>query len=186
MTSGMGCPFNTVIERCGKAGNRRTDAVYLRSRGSAADCYWIAPSMTSGHHEHGTHQQQVKGGSERSFGLVFAVVLALVGLWPLWHGQAPRWWALPAAAVFLGLALAAPRALRPLNRVWIRFGLLLNRIVSPIVLGLMFYGIITPLGYALRRTAWDPLHLQWESKAASYWIERRPPGPEPQTMIHQF
>jgi hypothetical protein len=73
-----------------------------------------------------------------------------------------------------------------LNRLWLRFGLLLNRIVSPIVLGFLFYAVITPTGMIIRRAGRDPLRLQWDANAASYWIERRPPGPAPETMSNQF
>ena len=94
--------------------------------------------------------------------------------------------ALAAAAVFLVLAIAAPRLLRPLNRLWHRFGLLLARFMNLLVLGLLFYFVITPMGLIMRMAGKDPLRLRWRPEADSYWIERAPPGPKPETMKNQF
>ena len=76
--------------------------------------------------------------------------------------------------------------LAPLNRLWFRFGLLLNSIVSPIVMGLLFYLIITPFALFMRLTGKDLLHLRRDPEAASYWIQREPPGPAPDTIKNQF
>ena len=139
-----------------------------------------------GHHEEFRRHDAAGGGSDRSFGVVFAVVAGAVALLPLWHGREPRWWALAAAAVFLFLAIAAPRLLRPLNRLWHRFGLLLARFINPLVLGLLFYFVISPMGLIMRMAGKDPLRLRWQPEADSYWIERAPPGPKPETMKNQF
>lgn len=138
-----------------------------------------------GHHEDLRRPAEAGGGSDRSFGLVFAAAFVLIALWPLWDGRGPRWWALAAAAAFLVLAVAAPRLLRPLNRLWHRFGLRLAGMVSPIVLGLLFYFVVTPMGLVMRMAGKDPLRLQWQPEADSYWIEREP-GPKPETMKNQF
>ncbi len=137
-------------------------------------------------HERLDRTEDVKGSSNRSFGLTFAVVGLLVALWPLLDGAAPRWWLLGLAAALTAISMVVPRILRPLNKLWLRFGLLLHRIVSPIVLGIIFFGVITPLGLALRLRGKDPLRLRSEPTAASYWIERRPPGPAPKSMSRQF
>jgi hypothetical protein len=89
-------------------------------------------------------------------------------------------------AAFLAAALLRPAVLAPLNRVWTRFGLLLHRIVSPVVLGIMFFVVITPMGLIMRALGKDPLRLRLEREARSYWIERRPPGPPPDTLNNQF
>lgn len=139
-----------------------------------------------GHHEDLGRSQAVKTSSDRSFGLVFTGFFALVGAWPLVHGMAPRWWALALAALFLAVALARPALLAPLNRIWTRFGLLLHKVVNPIVMGVMFFLVVTPTGLLMRLAGKDPMRLKRDPQAASYWIERAPPGPAPETMKQQF
>ena len=113
-------------------------------------------------------------------------VLALYALAPLLHDNPVRWWALAAAAVFCGLALLLSRALAPLNRLWSRFGLLLSKIVSPIVLALLYFLTVVPVGLLMRLSGKDPLRLRFDPKAESYWIPRTPPGPAPDSMKNQF
>lgn len=137
-------------------------------------------------HEDFSRGHEVKGSSNRSFGIVFAVVFVIVGLWPLAAGAGVRLWAVGIAGVFLALALGRPSLLAPLNRVWARLGLHLGKITNPLVTGLMFYLVVTPLGIVLRVLGKDPLRLRLEPGAKSYWIERRPPGPAGDTMRHQF
>jgi hypothetical protein len=129
---------------------------------------------------------EVVGPSDRAFGLTFAGVLGAAGLLPLPRGGGVRVWALAAAAVFLAAALARPAVLAPLNRVWLRFGLLLHRIVNPLVLAVVFYAAITPMGLLMRITRSRPLKLGFDPAARSYWTPREPPGPEPETMKRQF
>jgi hypothetical protein len=90
------------------------------------------------------------------------------------------------AAVFLAAALVFPSALGPLNRLWLKFGLLLHKIVSPVVLGIMFFLVITPIGLFLRARGKDPLRLKPNRQSKSYWIERVPPGPAPESIKDQF
>ena len=135
-------------------------------------------------HEELRRQERVQGSSDRAFGLVFAAVFAIVGAWPMLAGGGPRPWALAVAAGFAALALLAPRALAPLNRVWTRFGLLLATVTNPLVMGLLFFLVVTPMGLVMRALGKDPLRRRFEREAASYWIERRPPGPAP--MSRQF
>jgi hypothetical protein len=120
------------------------------------------------------------------FGLVFAVFFFLVGAWPWVRGRDVRWWVLAVSAVFLVVALARPAVLTPLNRLWTRFGLLLHSVVSPVVLGIVFYTTVTPIGLLMRLLGKDPLRLKIDPDASTYWIERRPPGPAPDTMRQQF
>lgn len=137
-------------------------------------------------HEDYRRESAVKRSSDRAFGLTFAVVFALVALWPMLDGAPPRWWALAAVVGFTGLALAAPRLLAPFNRLWHGFGMLLGRLVNPLVMGLLFYLVVTPTGLILRAFGKDPLRLKRDPDAASYWIERTPPGPEGGGMPRQF
>ncbi len=137
-------------------------------------------------HEDFRRESAVKPSSDRAFGLVFAGVFAVIALWPLLDGADLRWWALAVAGAFAGLALAAPKVLAPANRLWHRFGLLLGRLVNPLVMGLLFYLVVTPTGLIMRAFGKDPLRLAREPDAASYWIERTPPGPAGGGMPRQF
>jgi hypothetical protein len=138
-------------------------------------------------HENSTSFDDRAPPSLRSFGLTFVFVFALVGLWPvLRHGLTPRWWALAIAAAFLAVTLLAPQALSPLNRVWFAFGMVLHRIVNPLVLGFLFIVLLTPLALVMRLFGKRFLPLSFEPGATSYWIRREPPGPEPQSIRNQF
>jgi len=117
---------------------------------------------------------------------VIATVFLLITFWPLIRAEPVRWWALAVAAVFAALALLWPAALAPLNKCWTKLGVLLYRIVSPIVLGSLFYVIVTPVALLMRVLGKDPLRLRREPDAASYWIERTPRGPAPESMKNQF
>lgn len=139
-----------------------------------------------GSHETFDRPDDVKIGSERSFGLVFAVVFTLIGGWQIYRDHAWGWWLLGFAALFLLAAFAAPRLLRPLNRLWFRFGLLLHHIVNPLVMGLLFFGAILPIGLLMRALGKRPLHLSFQPGATSYWVPRQPPGPEPDSFKNQF
>jgi Saxitoxin biosynthesis operon protein SxtJ len=138
-------------------------------------------------HEDFARAPEVKGSSDHSFGLVIAAFFALVAVLPALHRPPSpiRWWAAALAAAFLALALVRPDALSPLNRLWQKLGLLLSRIVSPIVLALLFYLIVTPVGLLMRTFGEDPLRLR-RRESASYWIVRQPPGPAPESMRDQF
>jgi hypothetical protein len=137
-------------------------------------------------HESFDRSTPVQGSSNRALGVVFAAVFAIIGAFPVLFGGAPRWWSLAVAAVFALIAFLAPALLGPLNRLWTRFGLLLHRIVSPLVLGFMFFLVVTPIALLMRALGKDPLRLRFEAGARSYWIERTPPGPPPQSLPDQF
>ncbi len=133
------------------------------------------------------HREAVgRTASDRNFGLVFAGFFTLLGALGLWDRSErwPIWFGL--AVVMLGLALAAPRVLAPFNWAWTKFGLLLHTIVSPVVLGIIFYLCIAPIGFLMRLSGKDPLRRRYEPQADSYWIKRMPPGPEPQSFKNQF
>jgi hypothetical protein len=137
-------------------------------------------------HEDFSREDEIKVGSERSFGIVFAVVFAIIGAFPLWNGEPLRVWALIIAGAFLLVALIAPRLLKPLNILWFRFGMLLSRVVNPVVMGFLFFLTVTPIALLMRLFGKRPLHLGFDKETDSYWIKREPPGPDPQTMRQQF
>lgn len=137
-------------------------------------------------HRQAAHKPSAGNGSDRSFGLVFAAVFSLVGLFPLIHHHPVRMWAIAGAAAFLILALVAPRVLAVPNRLWMRLGLLLNQLVSPIALALLFYGVVMPTGLLMRLFGKDSLKLKFERQAESYWTVRTPPGPSADSLKNQF
>jgi hypothetical protein len=124
--------------------------------------------------------------SDRSFGLLFAGVFALYACWPLLHLGTPRWWALIVAAAFGLVGLAQPQLLHPLNRAWLALGRLMHRVVSPIVLGLVFFIAVTPIAWIMRRRGKDVLSLKRRPDLSTYWITRPPQEPDTETMKRQF
>jgi predicted membrane metal-binding protein len=143
-------------------------------------------SKTQGAIDGGSHARKVEMGSDRSFGLVFAAVFAIVALLPLKNGGEPRLWAGIAAAAFLAVALVWPKALKPLNKLWFLVGMALHHVVTPLVMGLLFFVTVTPIALLMRVAGKDPLRLRRDDAAASYWIVRNPPGPDAESMRRQF
>jgi len=137
-------------------------------------------------HEDFSREEQVKASSNRAFGWVFVTVFLIIALWPLVFGGTLRWWSLIVSALVALVTVAAPSLLTVPNRLWLRFGLLLHRIVSPVVLGIMFYLVVMPMGLLMRAFGKDFLRLRRNDSAESYWIKRDPPGPEPASMSNQF
>jgi nitrate reductase NapE component len=137
-------------------------------------------------HEDLSRTHEVKASSNRSFGWVFTAVFLIIAVWPLVSGGMVRWWSLLVAAAFALVTVAAPKLLAVPNRLWMRVGLLLNRIISPIVLAFLFYVVVTPMGVLMRVFGKDSLRLRRDASDTSYWIERDPPGPKPDSMNHQF
>lgn len=131
-------------------------------------------------------EQLVEGSSDRAFGLVFAVVFLVIAGWPMIHGEAVRWWSVGISAGFALVAFIKPALLAALNRLWMKLGILMGKIVSPIALGILFYLVITPIGLLIRVSGKDPLRLKYDPEADSYWIPREPPGPPPGSMNNQF
>ena len=136
--------------------------------------------------ENTERSEAIEGSSDRVFGLVFAGVFSVVALWPLVQGEAIRLWAMLVAVAFLVLAIAIPRSLSQLNRLWMRLGLLMGRVVSPVAIGIVYYLTVVPTGLIMRALGKDPLRLRFERERPSYWIKREPPGPNPKTMNDQF
>ena len=137
-------------------------------------------------HESYSRDETVIAGSDRSFGIVIAAALALLSLLNWWHDGHSWRWTGGIAVLFLATALLYPAALKPLNRLWFKFGLLLHKVVNPIVMALVFFGAVVPTGLVMRALGKDPLRIKGKPDANSYWIERQPPGPAPESMKDQF
>lgn len=137
-------------------------------------------------HEHLAVNTDIKGSSNRAFGVVFVVVFLIVGFWPLLEDQAPRIWALIIATSLSIFAVFFPSLLAPFNLIWMKFGLLLHRIVNPIVMGLIFFLTVMPTGLIMRALRKDPLSVKLDKSLKTYWIVRNPPGPEAGSMNDQF
>jgi len=151
---------------------------------------WLAIATRNeslaGSHERLSRADNVQPGSNRSFGITFAVAFGIIALLPLWRGNGVMLWALACSAAFLIAAFLFPSFLAPLNRMWFRFGLLLHRVVSPVVLGLMFFAFVTPFAFVVRLLGAKLLALGNDKSAQSYWKRRAPPGPAPETVRNQF
>ena len=124
----------------------------------------------------------VKISSNRSFGIVFFVVFLLIALYPLTHGGEIRIWSLIISLIFLILGLLNSKILAPLNKIWFKFGILLGKIVSPLIMGIIFFLVVTPIGFIMRLLGKDVLNLKY-NKNKSYWIEKN--GPKSK-MKNQF
>jgi len=113
--------------------------------------------------------------SEKSFGIVFAIVFLLVAIYPLINSEGLRIWALFISTIFLLLAFLATKVLIIPNKLWFNFGLLIGSLVSPIVLTLIYYLTVLPTGIIMRLLGKDLLNQKLDKSAKSYWIERKEP-----------
>ena len=127
-------------------------------------------------------QNDIKIGSNRSFGIVFFIVFFLISIYPLVNSESIRIWSLIVSLIFLILGAINSKLLSPLNKVWFKFGLLLGRIISPIVMGIIFFLVVTPIGIIMRSLGKDLLNLKY-NKDNTYWIEKS--GPKSK-MKNQF
>ncbi len=144
--------------------------------------------MKPSFHEDFSRAEDVKGSTDRGFGLTVGGILLLIAVVRTYlHGVG---WLQPALGVIglalVALGLIAPTDLSGLNRAWTRLGLILFRVVNPVVLGLVYFVVVMPLGLLIRTSRRDPLNLKFDPWAESYWVVREPPGPAPETMINQF
>lgn len=135
-------------------------------------------------HENIARHEELEVGSDRSFGLVFAGVFLLVGLWPQFKQGEVRVWALAVTAAFAVITLVCPAWLHRPNVLWARFGLLLGKVMAPAALGLLFFGVFTPMGQLMR--LFNVKLLSSSAKADSYWIERKDGQPTPESLRNQF
>jgi predicted membrane metal-binding protein len=139
-----------------------------------------------GTHETLSRKSDVQIGSERSFGLVFAAVFAVIGLWPLLSFDAPRLWAIAVSLAFAVVAVIVPGWLKPLNHLWFKFGMLLHKVVTPVILAVVFFLTVTPIGWIMRLLGKDLLTLRFDAAADTYWKTRTPPGPAQGSLQDQF
>ena len=126
--------------------------------------------------------KEVKIGSNRSFGIVFSIVFLLIALYPLINGENLRLWSLIISIVFIVLGIINSNLLKPLNKLWFKFGLLLGKIISPFVMGIIFFVVVTPIAILMRLLRKDLLKLKF-NKNNSYWIQKS--GPKSK-MKNQF
>ena len=125
---------------------------------------------------------EIKIGSNRSFGIVFFIVFLIVAIYPFFNQGELRLWSLIISIIFLFLGLLNSKVLTPLNKIWFKFGMLLGKIVSPLVMGLIFFFVVTPIGILMRILNKDLLNLKFNKKA-TYWIEKNDPKSK---MKNQF
>ena len=124
----------------------------------------------------------IKISSNKSFGIVFFIVFLLIALYPLTYNEEIRIWSTVVALVFLILGLVNSKILSPLNKLWFKLGIFLGKIISPLIMGVIFFLVVTPIGLIMRMLGKDVLNLKY-NKNKSYWIEKN--GPKSK-MKNQF
>ena len=124
----------------------------------------------------------VKLSSNRSFGIVFFVVFLIIALYPLNYGGDLRIWSALISSIFLVLGILNSKILNPLNKFWFKFGIFLGKIISPLIMGIIFFLVVTPIGLIMKLLGKDLLNLKY-NKNKSYWIEKK--GPKSK-MKNQF
>ena len=124
----------------------------------------------------------IKIGSNRSFGIVFFVVFLIIATYPLINGDELRLWSLIISIVFLFLGLVNSKILNPLNKLWFKFGIFLGKIISPLIMGIIFFLVVTPIGLLMRLLNKDLLNLRFNNNG-SYWIKKTEPKSK---MKNQF
>ena len=129
------------------------------------------------------HKSKIKMNSNRNFGLVFFIIFLILGLWPITNGEEIRIWLILLAFIFLILGIMESKLLSPLNRLWFKFGIMLGAIVAPIVMGAIFFIVVTPIGIVMSIMGKDLLNKKHDKKKETYWIKRiKPTG----SMKRQF
>ena len=126
--------------------------------------------------------KKIKISSNKSFGIVFFIFFLIIALWPLINDENIRLWSLIVSIIFLILGIINSKILTPLNNLWFKFGLFLGKIVSPIVMGITFFFIVTPTGIIMRLIGKDILNLK-KNNLNTYWIEKKN---ENSSMKNQF
>ena len=116
-------------------------------------------------------KQKIKLPSNRNFGIVFSVVFLIISLWPLLSQNDVRIWSLVISGIFLILGLINSKLLLPLNKIWFNFGILLGNFIAPIVMGIVYFMVVTPTGLIMRLLGKDLLNLKKNNKD-TYWIEK--------------
>ena len=126
---------------------------------------------------------EINKSSNRSFGIVFFIVFLLIGIYPLLNQEDVRLWALIISLIFLILGIIESKILTPLNKIWFKFGIFLGKIISPLIMGLIFFLVVTPIGILMRILGKDLINLKFKKNLKSYWIEKT--GPKSK-MKNQF
>ena len=116
-------------------------------------------------------QQKIKLPSNKNFGIVFSVVFLIISLWPLLNQDDVRIWSLIISGIFLILGLINSKLLLPLNKIWFKFGLMLGNFIAPIVMGIVYFMVVTPTGLIMRVLGKDLLNLKKNNKD-TYWIDK--------------
>ena len=124
----------------------------------------------------------VKINSNRSFGIVFFMVFIFIAIYPLTYYGEIRIWSLIISLIFLILALLNSKILTPFNKLWFKFGIFLGKIISPIIMGIIFFFVVTPIGFIMRLLSKDLLNLKYNNEN-SYWIKKTSPKSK---MKNQF
>tara|TARA_B100001027_G_scaffold136536_1_gene94767 strand:- start:175 stop:558 length:384 start_codon:yes stop_codon:yes gene_type:complete len=124
----------------------------------------------------------IKIGSNRGFGIVFFILFLLIALYPTINSEGIRIWSVILSLIFLVLGLLDSKVLTPLNKIWFKFGILLGRVISPLIMGAIFFFVVTPIGLIMRILGKDVLNLKYNSNK-TYWIEKT--GPKSK-MKNQF
>ena len=137
-------------------------------------------------HENTNPTEAIEPGSDRSFGFVVGGILSAIGIYQYVMGSTVYGWILAPGAMLVLLGIVVPRILRPLNLAWMWLGILLGRIITPVIMLLVFIVSIVPIGLLLRLFGKDSLKLRPATEEVSYWIERSPPGPPPESLNDQF
>ena len=115
--------------------------------------------------------KKIKIGSNRSFGIVFSIVFLIIALYPLLNSDSIRIWSIILSSIFFIFGLLNSNILSPLNRIWFKFGIILGRIVSPIIMGLVFFLVVTPISLILRLFKKDTLNLK-KNDSMTYWVKK--------------
>ena len=115
---------------------------------------------------------EIKISSNKSFGIVFAIVFFLIGLWPIIKSNDIRIWSLILSVIFLILGLMNSSILTPLNKIWFRFGIFLGNFIAPVVMGIIFFFVVTPIGLIMRLLGRDLIKLK-KNNENRYWIEKK-------------
>ena len=118
-------------------------------------------------------QKEIKISSNKSFGLVFFVIFIIIALWPLLNDGNIRIWSIIVSIIFLILGLLNSKIITPFNKLWMRLGALLGIIVSPIVMGVVYFGIITPIGLIMKLFGKDVLNLKLDKNKKTYWTLKK-------------
>jgi hypothetical protein len=171
----------------GSCGATRGGSSPLIRTSTIKDLWFIIfNSIRKNMHETLNEEEEVKVSSDRSFGVVFTIVFLALGVWLVSGGRSWGWICLAIAAILFVITLVRPSILSLLNRAWFNFGLLLSRVVNPIILGVVFFLVVTPIAFIRRLLGKDSLHLKANPDLESYWIDRIPAGPKLNSMTKQF